>query len=69
MSKQFERYVEAYKEVKADMKEYDKLAKSFQLAKYWQGARKYSNMLYSFEKGSYLADLAPKRLQTIKNMS
>lgn len=67
-TKQFERYVEAYKEVKADMKEYDKLAKSFQLAKYWQGARKYSNMLYNFEKGSYLADFSAKLPALLENI-
>ena len=55
-TKQFEKYVQAYEEVKGEYKDYAKLAKNNQLAKYWQGARKYLNMLFSFEKGLKLTD-------------
>lgn len=59
-ARQFERYLEAYKEVKDGMKDYDKLAKSNQLNKYWQGPRKYSNMLFNFEKGMKLTEFSSK---------
>lgn len=59
-TKQFSKYVEAYKDVKADYKNYDALAKKNQLAKYWSGARKYSNMLFNFEKGLKLTEFSSK---------
>ena len=59
-SRQFERYLEAYKEVKDTSKDYNKLAKNNQLAKYWQGPRKYSNMLFNFEKGMQLTEFSSK---------
>lgn len=57
---QFATYVEKYKEVTEGMKNYDKLAKDNQLAKYWQGARKYSNMLFSFDKTMQLTEFSSK---------
>lgn len=59
-NKQFERYIEAYKEVKEGMTNYDKLAKANQLAKFWAGPRKYSNMLYNFEKGMAQTEFSSK---------
>lgn len=58
--KQFDRYLEAYNEVKESMKDYNKLAKANQLNKYWQGARKYANMLYNFDKGMQLTEFSSK---------
>lgn len=58
--KQFSQYVEKYKEVKDGMKNYDKLAKENQLNKYWQSARKYSNMLYTFDKSMQLTEFSSK---------
>lgn len=66
--KQFERYVEAYKEVKESMTDYDKLAKSNQLAKFWAGPRKYSNMLYNFEKGMQLSEFSSKLPALLENV-
>ncbi len=59
--KQFEQYIQKYKEVKESHKNYDKLAEANSLHKYWMAARKYSNMLYKFEKGiTSLTDFSPK---------
>lgn len=59
-TKQFEAYIEKYKEVKESHKDYNKLAQSNSLHKYWMAARKYSNMLYKFEKGTTLNSFSPK---------
>ena len=59
-AKQFATYVEKYKEVSEGMKNYDKLAKNNQLSKFWQGARKYSNMLYNMEKSMKLTEFSSK---------
>jgi hypothetical protein len=57
---QFNKYVEAYNNVKETSQNYDKLAADNQLAKFWAGARKYSNMLYTFEKGLELTEFSSK---------
>jgi hypothetical protein len=67
-STQFARYVEAYKEIKADMKNYEKLAKANQLNKFWQGARKYANMLYNFEKTMKLTEFSSKLPALLENV-
>ena len=67
--KQFEIYIQKYNEVKKEHKDYDKLAASNSLNKYWMAARKYSNMLYKFEKGiSSLRDFSPKLEELIANI-
>jgi hypothetical protein len=60
--KQFAKYIEAYKETQKNKKvtDYESLAKDNQLAKFWAPARKYSNMLYTFEKGMKLSELSSK---------
>jgi hypothetical protein len=58
--KQFDKYVEAYKDVKEDFKDYDKLAKNIALGKFWQGARRYANMLYTFDKSLQLGEFSAK---------
>ncbi len=61
MSKrQFEEYITKYKEIKDDAKNYDKLSKLNSLNKYWAAARRYSNMLYNFEKGLTLREFSAK---------
>lgn len=59
---QFEKYVEAYLKTVKEKKavNYDKLAKENMLNKYWAPARKYSNMLYTFEKGMKLTEFSSK---------
>jgi hypothetical protein len=69
LSKQLEKYLEAYKGVKNDMKDYDQLAKKIALHKFWQGARKYSNMLYNYDSGMQLSEFSnklPVLIETIK---
>ena len=66
---QFVRYVEAYKEVKDTMTNYKKLAKANQLAKFWAGPRKYSNMLYQFEKKMELSEFSSKLPGLIANVT
>lgn len=58
----FEKYVEAYLKTVKEKKvtEYDKLAKDHQVAKYWAPARKYSNMLFTFEKGMKATEFSSK---------
>ena len=59
-TKQFEKYITAYKEVKETAKNYDKLSKANALNKYWAAARRYSNMLFNYEKGLSLHDFSAK---------
>jgi hypothetical protein len=66
---QFVRYVEAYKEVKETMTNYKKLAKANQLGKFWAGPRKYSNMLYQFEKKMELSEFSSKLPGLITNVT
>jgi len=66
---QFEKYVEVFKSVKADQKKYDVLAKKNQLSKYWEPARKYSNMLFNFEKDMSLDDFSSKLPYLLNNIS
>jgi hypothetical protein len=68
-NKQFEAYIEKYKEVKESHKDYNKLAEANSLNKYWMAARKYSNMLYNFEKGTTLDIFSPKLKELIENVS
>ena len=58
---QFEEYIVKYNGVRPEHKNYDKLAAANSLNKYWMAARKYSNMLYKFEKSTTtLRDFSPK---------
>jgi hypothetical protein len=67
-NKQFLKYIDAYKDVKADYQNYELLAKKNQLAKFWSGARKYSNMLYTFEKGMRLTEFSSKLPALLDNL-
>ena len=58
--KQFEKYIIAYKDVKESAKDYDGLSKSNTLNKYWAAARRYSNMLYNYEKDVTLNEFSAK---------
>jgi hypothetical protein len=66
--KQLDKYIEAYKSVKDEHKDYDKLAKKNQTAKYWQAARKYSNMLFNFDKNMALSDFSAKMPALLENI-
>ena len=68
-SKQFEKYITAYKEVKDTAKNYNKLSKSNSLNKYWAAARRYSNMLYTYEKGLSLHDFSAKLERLIQTVT
>jgi hypothetical protein len=59
---QFEKYMEQYKEIekKKTLTDYDKLAKSGTLNKFWQGPRKYSNALYKREMSMQLSEFSNK---------
>ena len=57
---QFSKYFEAYQATKADAKDYDGLAKQNQLGKFWAGARKYSNMLFTLEKSMQMTEFSSK---------
>ena len=65
---QFEKYAAAYNDVKDSMKDYDALAKNNTLNKFWQGARKYSNMLYTFDKSLQLSEMSSKLPALLKNI-
>jgi hypothetical protein len=67
--KQFEKYVEAYKSVKADQKNFNKLEKTNQINKYWEPARKYANMLFNFEKDMNLTDYSAKIPYLLENIA
>lgn len=57
---QLTKYIEAYKTVKGDIKDFDALAKANQLNKYWEPPRKYANMLFNFDKDMKLSDFSTK---------
>ena len=66
---QFEKYATAYSEVTKDHKDYDALANKDSLGKFYNKARKYSNMLYNFDKGVQLEEFSiklPQLLDTIE---
>lgn len=60
--KQFSKYLEAYKEdsKKVTATNYEQLAKLNQLNKFWKSSRKYSNMLYNFEKDMMIHEFSSK---------
>ena len=57
---QFYEYLQKYKEVKDNAKNYEALAKANSLNKYWAIARKYSNMLFTYDKGLTLNEFSSK---------
>lgn len=57
---QYEKYLEAYKSLTALHKNYESLAKKNQLSKYYEPLRKYSNMLFNFQKDMALNDFSAK---------
>jgi hypothetical protein len=58
--KQYEKYVDVFKDTKDSVKNFDILAKKHQSSKYWIQARRYSNSLYNFEKDMNLHDFSGK---------
>lgn len=70
MSKtQFAKYLEAYKELKESNKDFEKLAKANQLNKFYQGPRKYANMLFNFDKSLSLSEFSSKLPALIDNIT
>lgn len=65
---QFAKYLDAYNAVKKEWRDYDKLAATNQLGKWWVGARRYANMLYTFEKGITLTEFSSKLPSLLKNL-
>ena len=57
---QFTKYVEAYKTVKAEQKNFKALSKKNELNKYWEPARKYANMMFNFNEDMGLNDFSCK---------
>lgn len=57
---QYEKYLEAHKTLTALHKNFDALAKKNQLSKYYEPVRKYSNMLFNFQKDMALNDFSSK---------
>lgn len=66
---QFSKYIEAYKAIKGDQKNYEKLAKENKLSKYWEGPRKYSNMLFNFDKDMGLSEFSNKMPFLLENIA
>lgn len=68
---QFKQYVEKYNEIenKDSATNYAQLAKKNQLAKYWELARKYSNMPFKFDKKAALAEIGSKLPMLFKNIA
>lgn len=65
---QFNRYVEAYNDVKADARDFDKLAKLNQANKYWAAPRRYANTLFNFDKDMGLSDFSSKLPALLENI-
>ena len=65
---QLQKYVEAYKSVKGDIKNFDVLARNNQMSKYWEPARKYSNMLFNFDNDMALSDFSSKMPVLLENI-
>jgi hypothetical protein len=66
---QYKRYVEAYKDMKGDVVNFAKLEKDEKIGSYMKPARKYSNMLYEYEKDMNTYEFSvklPQLLQTIR---
>lgn len=57
---QFNRYVEQYASIAASQKNYEALTKANQRNRYWEPARKYSNMLFNFDKDMSLSEFSSK---------
>lgn len=65
---QFNRYVEAYNDVKAESRDFDKLAKLNQANKYWAAPRRYANTLFNFDKDMSLSDFSSKMPALLENI-
>jgi hypothetical protein len=67
--RQFDAYLEAYNDVAPHARNFAALAKENQTNKYWAAARRYANMLYTFEPSLSLSEFSnkmPALLDTIK---
>ncbi len=67
--KQFIKYVEAYNGELQSVRDYDALVQKDQLEKYYKKARKYSNMLYNFEKDLVIGEFSAKVPLLLENIA
>ena len=58
--KQFAKYLEAYKGVRDEQKDFEGLAARNAVAKYWEPARKYANTMFNFDKDMQLSEFSGK---------
>ena len=65
---QFAKYVEAYKGLTAEKKDFAKLAKGNKTGKYYEAARKYSNAIFNFDKDMALSDFSCKLPYLLENI-
>ena len=65
---QFNKYVEAYKDVKAESKKFSALAVKNQINKYWAQPRRYANMMFNFDKDMSLSDFSSKIPALLENL-
>ena len=65
---QFDKYIESFKGMKEEAKNYDELSKKNILSKFWQKPRKYANMMYTFEKNMSVSEFSSKLPALIKNV-
>ena len=66
---QFVKYIDAYKSVTATQKDYEKLAKGNQLARYWEPARKYANSMFNFDRDMQLSEYSAKLPALLKEIA
>jgi hypothetical protein len=57
---QYRKYVEAFKDLAPENKDFEKLQKEDKTEKYYRGPRKYANMLYDFETNMTLYEFSSK---------
>ena len=65
---QYKRYVEAYKDMKGDVVNFAKLEKDEKIGSYMKPARKYSNMLYEYEKDMNTYEFSVKLHQLLQTV-
>lgn len=65
---QFNKYVEAYKDVKAEARNFERLAKLNQANKYWAAPRRYANTLFNFDKDMALSEFSSKLPALLENI-
>jgi hypothetical protein len=65
---QYRKYVEAFKDLAPENKDFEKLQKEDKTEKYYRGPRKYANMLYDFETNMTLYEFSSKIPALLENI-